>query len=226
MEVIMSRVKSPLWAITTVAALPFLASAASAAEVRLGVVGDLNVATASLDGEESVGIDTSSLARWGGGLRADIEVTPHLTVSLSPMVLGKGFETDIPPGVEDVRHGTNKLTYVEVPLDVRYAFGDGDVRPYLFAGPRVGFLTSAKSTLEYVDGSEEEIDFKDDTKSVDFGLAGGAGLDVRLTDHSRGFIEALYAQGLTNFNDDPGAPNDTYKNHGFQVRAGLTFSLR
>lgn len=221
----MSRTTGLLCAIATVAALPFLASPA-AAQLRIGPVGDLNVAGASLEGEESMGIETSRLARWGGGVRADFDVNSRLTVSLSPMLLGKGFKHELPEGVEDVRRGSTRLTYVEIPLDVRYWITEGDVRPYVFAGPRLGFLASGKSTLELVDGTEEEIDVKDDLKSTDFGVAGGAGIDVRLGDRSHGFIEALYAHGLANVNDDSGAPNDTLKNHGFEIRAGLTFSLR
>ena len=211
-------------ALATLTALFFLAQPARA-EMRLGPVLDLNVAKVSIDSDEMDGLETSSLTRYGAGVRLSIDLASDLSLALSPMYLGKGVEIDIPDGVEDVSRTTARYGYVELPVELRYAFLSGSVKPYLLAGPRLSFLTSGEGKVEFVSGPEQTEDLKDTTKGVDFGVAFGGGVDLALGQKAHAFVEGLWALGLTNFNDDPADAGATWKHRGFEIRAGVTFGL-
>jgi len=117
------------------------------------------------------------------------------------------------------------MSYLEIPVMCTYSFGTGDIKPYAMAGPSLGYLLSseAKTTFE---GYTAETDEKDNTKDFDFGLCFGGGVSMPVGSNAV-FIEARYALGLTNTNDDPNDPNDTdVKTRGIQIFAGITFPLR
>ena len=97
---------------------------------------------------------------------------------------------------------------------LKFAFGSGDTKPYVMAGPTVGWLLSAE-----VDGE----DIKDDVKSIDFGIAFGGGVSLPMGNNTV-FVEGRYSLGLTDINDDP--TDDTkFKTKGIQIMAGITFPL-
>ncbi|MBT8324478.1 MAG: PorT family protein [Winogradskyella sp.] len=108
--------------------------------------------------------------------------------------------------------GTAKVDYINLPIIAKYYVADG---LSIEAGPQFGFLTSAK--FEF-DGGEE--DFKDDLKSIDFGVNFGLGYKL---DNGLNF-SARYNLGLTDANDsedlDGGAE---YKNSVIQVGVGFFF---
>jgi hypothetical protein len=216
--------RSLLCALATLSALSLLARPAQA-EMRLGPVLDLNVASVSIDSDELAGLETSSLTRYGAGVRFSIDLASGLSLDLSPMYLGKGVEIDVPAGVEDVSRITARYGYVELPVELRYAFLSGSVKPYLLAGPRLSILASGEGKAEFVGGSEQTEDLKETTKGVDFGVAFGGGVDLAVGQKAHAFVEGLYALGLTNFNDDPADAGASWKHRGFEIRAGVTFGL-
>ena len=71
-----------------------------------------------------------------------------------------------------------ELTYINVPLNVKFFS-----RPYIVAGPQVGFLMGTK---------KGDRDYGDVDKKVDFGLNLGFGYDF-----NNFFVEANMYQGLT-----------------------------
>lgn len=73
-------------------------------------------------------------------------------------------------------------------------------------------------------GYSEEVDIKDETKSIDFGLGFGAGVSFPAGNNSL-FVEGRYALGSTNLNDDPEDSETSIKTRGIQVMAGVTFPL-
>ncbi len=188
----------------------------ASAQVHLGVLGGLNLANLSVDPDE--GVDFSSRTAFGFGGVLDYDLGEYIALHLEPMYLQKGTET-----TEDGVDVEFKLAYLELPLLFKYTFGTSDTKPYVMAGPTIGFNLSAK-----VKGSEggvsAEIDIKDETKSIDFGLGFGAGVSLPMGNNSI-FVEARYALGLTNIFDDPADPDTDVKTKGIQIFAGITFPL-
>jgi len=187
----------------------------ASAQVHLGVLGGLNLANLSVDPDE--GVDFSSRTAFGFGGVLDYGLGEYIALHLEPMYLQKGTEAK-----EEGVDIEVKLAYLEVPLMLKYAFGTSGTKPYVIAGPTIGFNLSAK-----VKGSEggvsAEIDVKDDIKSIDFGLAFGGGVSLPMGNNTI-FVEGRYSLGLSDINDD--SSDDTeIKTKGIQIMAGITFPL-
>lgn len=107
------------------------------AQVHVGFLCGLNLANLSFDPDE--GMDFSSHTAFGFGGVFDSSLGENISVRLEPMYLQKGTETK-EQGV-DIEF---KLTYLEVPIMLKYDFDSGDVKPYVMAGPTIGLNLSAK----------------------------------------------------------------------------------
>jgi hypothetical protein len=87
--------------------------------------------------------------------------------------------------------GEIKINYVEIPILLRANARSGaSARPFLVVGPALGFVTSAKQSVE---GFGEE-DIKDDVDGFNFGFAVGGGVEFGIAS-----VEARYTFGLTAF---------------------------
>ncbi len=117
-----------------------------------------------------------------------------------------------------------KLNYLEIPVLLKYKFHtQGKLKPSLFAGPYVGFNTSAKmfTRVEVIGIKEtEEEDVADEVRNTDFGLIVGASLDYDIG-HSIIIIEVRYSMGLTRIPEDPDASDA--KNSVFTLMLGYAF---
>lgn len=187
------------------------------AQVNLGVLGGLNLANINVD-PPMEGIELSNRIVFVVGGVLDYRLSKYSTLRLEPMYLQKGvkFETDEAPG------GVNyefKSAYLEIPMMITYTFVIQKIKPYLIAGPTIGFCLSAKKDISW-DNQHRDVDIKEGTKSIDFGLGLGAGLNVPIGSNSI-FLEARYVFGLTNVNEESSDPE--VKNKGIQIFAGLTF---
>lgn len=182
------------------------------AQNRIGIAGGLNLANVSVD-PEIEGLDYSNRTGFGFGGVLDLSLSENVALHFEPLYLQKGSKLEA--GGEEAKV---KLSYIEVPALFKLALGTSTTRPYLMAGPTIGFLLSAKVS------NGEEVDIKDDTKSIDIGLGFGAGVSFPAGNNSV-FVEGRYALGLTNINDDPDDPDTEVKNKGIQVIAGITFPL-
>jgi len=203
----------------------------ASAQVQLGLIGGLNLANISVDPDSDP--KPSSLAAFGVGGIVHIRLGENLALQLEPMYLQKGAKqegsfTDPDLGITVNTDIKVKGNYLEVPAMLKLAFGTSTTKPYLMAGPMVGFLLSAK-----VKGSisapgftnlEIDDDIKDQTKSIDFGVGFGGGVSFPAGTNSI-FVEGRYALGLTNINDDPEDPDTDVKTKGIQVMAGITFPI-
>jgi len=110
---------------------------------------------------------------------------------------------------------TIKLDYVEVPLLLKARFGVG-IRPYVFAGPYVGFRLSAKADSDAGDDGPDGLDLEDETKGTDYGYVAGAGLEIGVV-----LVEARYARGLGGIASDE--IEDDIDNAVWSVLVGLRF---
>ncbi len=172
-----------------------------------GLKGGLNLANFSGDIENN-----KSMVAFGGGVFG--KITPSPTICIQPEVLfmQKGAEDDVEGGEK------LKLNYIEVPVLVKYMIPtEGNINPSIFAGPAVSFLMSA-------DYGDE--DMKDYIKSVDFGLAFGAGADIAIGDGGgKVTFDGRYTLGLSNINDADDSDEISVKNGVITFMVGYAFPL-
>ena len=123
----------------------------------------------------------------------------------SAMGDGLGFAPEIlfaqKGGNEDGGDGYLKMTFLEVPLLFRYAFGSGgSAAPFVTAGPTVGYLLSCDLGGSGESQSCDDAYGPDDSyKKLDYGLMFGLGVTFdRIT------ISARYDLGLANMDKADG----------------------
>ena len=184
------------------------------AESSIGVVGGVNLATFhETPAEEGVTFATRSL--FEAGAVVDIGLGRRLSLRLEPMFLAKGSNINLDFfGKTDT--ASLRLSYVELPVLLSLSLGSGSVRPYVLAGPTVGYLTGAKAT----DQTENDKDVLSMFVRTDLGVSFGGGLRFP-ADKAQVFVEVRYSLGLKNVAKDSG--DVIVKNRGVQVAAGVTF---
>jgi len=118
---------------------------------------------------------------------------------------------------------TVSLDYIEIPLLLKLIIPieGSSVHPAIFAGPAVGFNTTAKGKVEYAGESYE--DDLEDIKSTDFGLVFGGGVGFPVGNNELGF-DVRYILGLSSV-DDSADPADV-KNNVINFNAYFGFNLQ
>jgi hypothetical protein len=195
------------------------ASAAVAQDIEFGIKGGGSLA--ELSGSDDAVDDSVSKSRKGFVAGAYLAFPLGDTVSLQPEALftqkGQSFDfTDL-----DV-DTTLKLDYVEVPLLIKARFGGDGIRPYLFAGPYVGFRIKAEVVVDAEDAGSTTNDLEDETKGTDYGIVGGAGLEFPAGSGAF-LLEARYARGLTSIASDDVESEDDVKNAVWGFLVGFRF---
>ena len=183
------------------------AAAASAQGLELGVKGGLSLA------EFSGGDNAFDAAE---GSRKGLVAGAFLAVPLGGAVSLQGEALFAQKGSAyhfDDLDTTVKLDYVEVPVLLKARFGAAGLRPYVLAGPYVGFRLRARATGEV---GAAAMDLEDETKTTDYGVTAGAGLEL-----GRLLVEARYAHGLGGIAADE--IDDDIDNAVWSVLVGLHF---
>jgi Outer membrane protein beta-barrel domain len=107
-----------------------------------------------------------------------------------------------------------RLTSLEVPILLRFTAPQQTAFHALF-GPTFGFLLKARE-LRTESGITEDRDLSEVTESVEFGLTGGAGVDI-----GRLRIDGRFTWGLTDLNKENTFGNTSIKSRMFTVLAGV-----
>lgn len=167
------------------------AGAVNAQFVELGIKGGVNFS--SIDGSGSIDFDT----RTGYHFGAVLEVGLLGSWALQPEVI---FSSQGAKVRNNDIFNEFDLKYVNVPVMLKYYLLSD--RLNLEVGPQFGFLT------------DDNLNDVIDTKSFDFALAGGVG--VNLT--SRIFVQARYIAGMSEFSKEA-----KLRNNNVQISVGLKF---
>jgi hypothetical protein len=212
---------------TTLLAMACLAGLApanaSGQEITIGVKGGLNVSNLSVDAPEDpeFAFDSQTDFLVGGfaqiGIGSKFALQPEVFYSQS----GAKTKND-DPAIK------LNLNYIRVPLLLmaRLSSRESPMYPILYAGPQVAFETRCQVTAEEdgvsvgVDCDSQELDDALRTKTTDFGLVFGGGLEIlysRLTVQ----LDARYNLGLTNLNDAEDASEVSVKSRGWSFMLGL-----
>jgi hypothetical protein len=210
-------------AILIVLMMPVLVNAGTS----IGIVGGVNIA--SLDAN-FVDVDDKGRTAVGIGGSLEIDFNEMFAIQVQPMYLQKGEELS-----EILTPVSIKLkpSYLEIPVLFKAYPVAAAARPYLMAGPSLGFLLSHKA--EITDGTiSVEADLKDVSETVDWSIVFGGGIAAPAGPGNL-FVDLRYALGLTDINKGgtvtvaglPALEIDPVdaKTRGFQIMGGVSFPL-
>ena len=149
------------------------------------------------------------------GMSIEFELPGPFVIEGDVLYSMKGATTTIPATSQPA---SQKLSYIEVPLLLKYSLPFPVIDPYVAAGASFGILLDAKMKYGGTLASTPETSVKDQFTRTDYGLVATAGIRLPLyvTDLS---VEVRYAVGLKTL--DSGGVSSEY-NHVISVYAGIT----
>ena len=226
---------------TLLTALSFMPGATSVrAQTTLSLTGGVNLTSMDHDADGALALDFESLTGMSVGLAAAIPVTDQFGVRLGGRYVQKGGRLDVlgimmddmfggfgemPPGTS--MDADIEMNYVELSVlaGVRFPLSGDRVSGHLLAGPTLGLQSSCQMGLHISGLDEPAVNVSSDcdeagldSREIDVGLAGGAGIDIGLTDSIDVHLGLLYTLGLSNVIDEG---NETTKHRALTIRAGL-----
>jgi hypothetical protein len=170
----------------TVVILAVLIAAASgprpvsaAVDFDLGLKAGLSLAQISFTGDVSYG-DLSLLARPVFGAFFAYHITPMFSVQPEIYYLTQGSVRK--QTLDDTEKKTEQiLSYIDIPVLAKARFkASGRIRPVVFAGPAVSFMTKAVQRFYTDDVLDGEYDLKPFLKSTNFSAVFGGGVEYSL----------------------------------------------
>lgn len=176
----------------------FTLSIISNAQMQIGSRAGLNIANTKGDDANIGDTDLDSRTGFNGGIFFMYQFSDLFAIQPEVYYTMKGATLNI-----NSFDFTFSVDYIEVPVLLKLIIPvDGsNIRPSIFAGPSVGFNTTAKVKVEF-DGESEEEDVKDDIKSTDFGIVFGGGVGIMIGKNELGF-DIRYILGLSTIDDSP-----------------------
>jgi len=184
---------------------------AYAQNTSIGLRGGLVLA--SLIGPDAPG-NSGAKAGFMGGVFLNYSINEQIGTSFELNYAQRGNRSEAGNN-DEILH----MNYVEFNLYGSYFFGEGDLRPKLFAGPYAAYLLNAKRTFQ---GFDTEEDLTDRYTSTDFGLLLGAGLHYRIGEGIWFIGDIRYNYGLVNLPEGNVARINT---GAFAATVGVSFPL-
>jgi hypothetical protein len=127
----------------------------------------------------------------------NLQANDFLSLQVTPMYLQKGGNAKV--DFDFLDYTEYRADYLEIPILIRLNFDAGMIKPYLLAGPSLGFQLNST----YLNSDGEEVDISNDTKNLDLSLVLGAGLEIELDNLSL-FGQLTYNHGLSNLDNSDG----------------------
>lgn len=182
---------------TLLGLVAFSTSALAQQEVKFGPKAGVNFASYSgKDADEA-----KMLVGFHVGAFAEIMFTDKFAIQPEILYSAQGAKQEgsqTIAGITNSYEATSKTSYINVPIMAKYYF----VPTFAVElGPYVGFLMSSDLESKTTVGSttsETEMDMKDNTNSIDFGIGAGASFNLE----NGFFIGARYNLGLTKVGKD------------------------
>ena len=168
---------------------------------HFGIKGGMNLSNVSADPaelEDGDSLTSYALGGWWG-----MPLTRSLSLQAEALYSMKG-DSETAGGYT----ASTQLGYIDVPVLARIGFLHGSAaQPSLFLGPSMAFNVSANAKLEG-EGTNTEVDVKDQVRAFDFGVVVGGGLDIPVGGRMFG-LDLRYSKGLGNAAGD-GANGSAY----------------
>lgn len=189
---------------------------ATLAQTTFTVAGGLNMASVALSEDE--GLSPESVTRLALGVSAGIPMSERLELHLGAGYSQKGFSASA-FGVDI----TTEIDYLELTALAGLPLSAGErASVHLLAGPALAFKLSCRGSASFMGEGLSEDCGDDGPKSMDLGLAGGARLEIGLSERMGVSLGALYNLGLMNMEDSD--DSGTIKSRVLTLQAGVVFS--
>jgi opacity protein-like surface antigen len=185
-------------------------------KVSLGSKLGLNLANVSFDPDLGSGITKSSRTGFVGGAAFEMMFSGvPLGLEADLFYAMGGCELSSGGG-----SGTWQVDAIQIPVLFKGKFTTpGIVSPYVYAGPALALVTTAK-----VKGPGGEVDIKENITSTDFELLFGAGAEFNVASKVGLTFDVRYELGLTDMDKTtPGDP--AIKSRGLMLMVGAMFYL-
>lgn len=205
---------------------------AGAQDFHVGWVGGLNFADMDVIGD---GIEQEVTHRtvWGAGCILGVSLGEYFSIQMEPKYIQAGGVLNMEGSNVDYEA---RVSAIEVPLLLKVGFGT-TIRPYVFAGPTIGYLLTADVEAE-LSGLTVKADWMPVSKKIEYGISVGAGVSVPLWRGSL-FVDGRYHFGLNNMNEggtiefkagpivmpEDISPDDELSTKGFRMMLGYTLPL-
>lgn len=213
------------------AALALACLAPQAGAATIGLKGGLNFANMAIKTTETAtDIPTFKTQQ---GLTGGIFVSFNFgALAIQPEVLYSRRGLSYPEYADETVDVTGRflVDYVEMPVLIKYSILSGPIKPFLYAGPSIGYVLKAQQgyDVNYLTGEEPDYTYRYETqeyfKDTEFAAVFGAGFDIKLPKVILS-IEGRYHLGLTNVYQPTGVEDDivSLKHKGISVLVGLGF---
>jgi len=188
--------------------------------MQLGLKAGLNIANiGGSDADNIIGESLDSKTGFAGGIFFMYQFNKMFAIQPEAYYSMKGATYSEGGGTL-----TLTLDYFEIPLLFKLLIPveGSTIRPSIFAGPAVGFNTTANFKVE-VDDQSQEMDIKDEVTSTDFSLVFGGGVGFMVGKNELG-IDIRYILGLSSIDDT--SDNLDLKNNVINFNAYFGFNLQ
>ena len=176
----------------------------AAQNINLGLKAGLNITDFHVANESNT--DLQSRLSFHVGLVSEFMLSERFSIAPELLYSDQGPKSD-----DTNIDATSSFQYLNVPVMLKYYVYDN---LSIEAGPQVGFLLSAKTEINGTD-----IDQKEDTKNIDFGLNLGLGYKLQ----NGIYFGARYNLGLTPVDKDTSDNVDVF-NRVVQLSIGYYFN--
>lgn len=173
--------------------LMFVGASHAQAQSTFGIKGGLSLYSISFDASVaglSASRSTDSKIGFGAGLFMEIPVSDIFSIQPEALFVQKGGSED--GGSDDIFEGESgdaTLSYIDIPVFLKANIPvDGEVRPFLMAGPMMGYLIDAQADGE---------DISEVLSSLNYGVSLGGGISF-----GNLIVDIRYDIGLGNIVDD------------------------
>ncbi len=219
-----------LTGVMLVSSLPAL----SQVQFALGLKAGLNLSSVSVDPDPYSGLQQQGITstKSGGtgvavGAVAELNFGKMFAVALEPGYTQKSTKWEL---TQAQAKATDERTvsYLQIPVLFRVKFLEGQVRPYGFVGPNIGFVLSSKAKVQgFADIQDGEYDVKSTTSSTDFGLEFGGGAEFKVARQVALTGDVRFNLGLSNLDKSPAQAGQTTsaKSRSLLIQLGVLFLL-
>jgi hypothetical protein len=186
----------------------------ASAQVQPSIKAGVNFATVNGEFDEDHGDETEMTHRIGAAVGAGVSIptrSDRVTFDVDALYSQEGVKLKV--GQAGDTDATLRLDYIRIPMLFRIGVGSGS-GGYVLVGPSVAFRVNAEVKSD--EGGTEDV--SDDYKTVDFGIAVGAGANIR-----KMFVQGTYTFGLMDTNKHSGDTTFDNRNTSITVLAGVRF---
>jgi hypothetical protein len=195
-------------------------TSAATAQMTVAIGPKAGVNFANFTGDDVSGLDMR--VSFAFGAAADVSITDMFAIHPEAYYSMQGTK-------ESDTDTKAKLNYIRVPVLLKVTIPtEGNISPYLFAGPEFGFKVSCDfdvdgTTIDCDEALSDELGGNAEVKSFDYGAAFGAGVALQLGPGML-TIDGRYALGLADLVDVEGGEADV-KNSNIHVAVGYLYTL-